>query len=86
MKRISLAAARRNSGKNQIDVCKDLSLVGHKITVMTLSNYETGKSIPNMKTYYALCDYFGFDRGDIFLPFETPESCEEQNDYSEKHR
>lgn len=51
--KISLAAARKNAGLTQKQVCEALN-----ISKTTLANYEKGRTIPNAKTSGELSELY----------------------------
>ncbi len=61
--KISLSAARVNAGLSQREAAKKL-----RITVKTLQNYETGKTIPNWDTVRKIEAIYNFPIDYIFLP------------------
>ena len=64
MVKFSLAAARTNAGLTQAQVAKKL-----KIAVSTVRNWESGKTSPNLKQAYAICELYGIPLDQIkFLP------------------
>lgn len=59
---ISLEAARINAGLSQKAAAKSLG-----INVGTLSNWERGKTSPDVEKFKALCDLYGCPSELIFL-------------------
>ena len=51
--RISYMAARTNAGLSRESVAKQLN-----ISVFTLANYETGKTIPDWDKHYAMAELY----------------------------
>ena len=65
--KISLKAARVNAGYGQKEAAKLLG-IGNG----TLSNWEKGRSFPDVKKLEALCELYGVSYNDlIFLPSKT---------------
>ena len=62
---ISLRAARINKGLTQYEVAK---LTG--VSISTISNYETGKTIPKWDVLQNLSDIYGVDICSLARPVE----------------
>ena len=60
--KITLAAARVNAGMSQQEAAKALG-----ISVATLQNYESGKTIPQWSTVQKIEDVYKFPADYIFL-------------------
>ena len=60
--KITLAAARVNAGLNQQDAAKALG-----ISVGTLQNYESGKTVPQWSTVRKIEEVYRFPADFIFL-------------------
>lgn len=61
--KISMTAARKNAGCSQSDMARELG-----VSVNTISAWETGKRIPNVKQFFRFCEICGMDITSIFLP------------------
>lgn len=66
---ISLAAARVNAEMTQDDVAKKMGL-----TRATIIAWEKGKKILKIWELDALCKIYGVTREDIFLPYDSTKS------------
>ena len=62
MLKISLEAARVNSGLTQLDVANKL----HKSKV-TIISWENGKTFPTLKDFDALCKLYNIPKDNILL-------------------
>ena len=75
MPKITLKAARINAGMTQANVAKKMNVHAN-----TLASWEKGVTEPSWGEFVFLCDLYGFDTEDIFLPQKTPKRCEEVKD------
>ena len=71
--RISLAAARVNSGLTQKDIAKAL-----KVSPVTIVAWEKGKRNPPYATLMCLSDIYRIPMENIFLPSPLTKSKKEQ--------
>lgn len=59
---ISLEAARINAGFSQRDAAKSIG-----VNVGTLSNWENGKTYPDVEKFRRLCEVYGCPADIVFL-------------------
>ena len=71
MAKISLAAARVNSGLTQGEMAEKLG-----ISRQTYHAWESGKSEMKVAYFIAFCKITGFSMDDIFLPNDFTDSAE----------
>lgn len=65
---ITLKAMRVNRGLSQAEAAKAIG-----VTSVTISNWETGKTMPTRKAIRRICTVYDCDVGDIFFPIKfTP--------------
>lgn len=60
--KITLRAARVNAGLSLKDVSKNL-----KTSYVTVSRWETGKSVPSIKKFKQLCALYGIEEDMIAI-------------------
>ena len=60
---ISLASARVNAKMTQEEVAKAL-----KISKLTIINWESNKTAPDIRVFRKLCDLYNISGDNIFLP------------------
>jgi len=60
---ITMKAARVNAGFKQKDAAKALS-----VNAGTLSSWENGKTLPDLRQLAEMCELYGIEPNDIFLP------------------
>ena len=63
MSKIGLRAARANAGLTLEEVGK---VIGK--SAYTIAKYEKGESVPKWDVFNKLCNLYGFNVDDIFLP------------------
>lgn len=64
--KVTMKAARTNAGLSQEQLAQML-----EVNRASVSNWESGKSIPSIKTFLKYCQCVGCSPDDIFLPSET---------------
>lgn len=62
MLKISLAAARVNSGMKQAEAAKEIGVMPQ-----TLRNWEKGKTSPNFAQLSKMCEIYGISVDNIFF-------------------
>ena len=63
MSKLTLRAARINSGMGQEEVAKAL-----EVSTRTISNWEHERTYPTIYQLVRLCKLYGVDVEDLFLP------------------
>ena len=59
-RKITLKAARINAGLSQSEAAEKMG-----VNVMTVSNWETGKTVPDVEDFKRLCELYGWPENGI---------------------
>lgn len=63
---MTLKAARVNAGLTQKQVAEHIG-----VNKGTVCSWETGKTDPSIATFAKLCDLYGVQPNDVFLPIKS---------------
>lgn len=63
-----IKAARVNAGLTQAEVCGILRERGYNTAQATLVSWEQEKTFPTVALFKILCEIYGCDMNDIFIP------------------